>query len=146
YGHTRRCLVEYFGPDCAIEDITPGDADEWRAWLTTNQNLSPNTVRRRCGIARQFLRAAVRKKLIAENPFADMNEGVAVKANKSRDYFVSDVEAAAVLEACPDEEWRLLFSLCRYGALRCPSEVLALTWDDIDWGNNRITVHSPKTE
>ena len=31
-----------------------------------------------------------------------------------------------VIEACPDGQWRLLFTLARYGGLRCPSEILAL--------------------
>jgi integrase len=146
YGHTKRNLIGKFGEGKPLDDISPGDADEFRAWLTTSQGLAPNTVRRRCGIARQFFRAAVRKRLIAENPFAEMNEGVAVKANKSRDYFVTREEAAKVLAECPDNEWKLIFALSRYGALRCPSEHLALTWGDVDWENSRITVKSPKTE
>jgi hypothetical protein len=31
-------------------------------------------------------------------------------------------------------------------ALRCPSEHLGLWWDDVNWGENRITIHSPKTD
>ena len=30
--------------------------------------------------------------------------------------------------------------------MRCPSEVLRLTWSDIDFANNRFTVHASKTE
>jgi len=37
-------------------------------------------------------------------------------------------------------------ALSRYGGLRCPSEHLALRWDDIDWARGRLTVRSPKTE
>ncbi len=55
-------------------------------------------------------------------------------------------EASCVLEACPDYEWRLLFALSRYGGLRCPSEHLALRWNDIDWERERFLVHSAKTE
>ena len=36
--------------------------------------------------------------------------------------------------------------LCRIGGLRCPSEHLSLTWGDVDWEQNRITIRSPKTE
>ncbi|MBA3482093.1 MAG: tyrosine-type recombinase/integrase [Pirellulales bacterium] len=36
--------------------------------------------------------------------------------------------------------------MSRYGGLRCPSEVLSLRWQDIDWGASRIVVASPKTE
>src|SRR5262245_30370750 len=82
YGHTRRCLVEFFGAEKRLADITPGDADDWRRWLGRTKNeskpqlggqgLSDNTVRRRCGIARQFFRDAVRRRLIGESPFAEM--------------------------------------------------------------------------
>lgn len=35
--------------------------------------------------------------------------------------------------------------MCRYGGLQCPSEVLSLRWQDVDWERDRITVTSPKT-
>ena len=33
-----------------------------------------------------------------------------------------------------------------YRGGRCPSEVLRLTWDDVDWGLKRFTVTSNKTK
>src|SRR5581483_10043412 len=42
-------------------------------------------------------------------------------------------------------EWRLLFALSRFGGLRCPSEHLALTWQDVDGERSRFRVDSPKT-
>ncbi len=127
---TRRRLIDYFGADRELRSITPGDADGWRLWLV-GQGLAENTVRRRCGFAKQFLRAALRKKLIPENPFADM-QGTTVRSNRERDYFVTREEADAVLSACPDAQWRLLFALSQYGGLRCPSEHLTLRWGDVD--------------
>lgn len=156
YGHTRRCLVEFFGTECKLNEITPGDADEWRRWLARpkakgqrgregGQALADNTVRRRCAIAKQFFRAAVRQKLLAENPFGDM-KGLSVQGNKSREFFVTRDMAARIIDACPDGQWRLIFALSRYGGLRCPSEHLMLRWQDIDFTHGRMTVHSPKTE
>lgn len=139
----RRHLVEHFGADKPLGDIAPGDADEYRIALMGR--LSENTARRHCGRAKQFFKAALRKRLIVENPFADM-KGVGVKANPSRLYFVKPDDAQRVLEACPDHEWRLLFALARYGGLRTPSESLGLRWQDIDWEHGRMTVRSPKTE
>jgi hypothetical protein len=85
HGHTRRCLIDYFGAGTPLTEITPGDADEWRLYLSRpkdaeGQGLGPNTIRRRCGIANQFFRAAHRRRLIAENPFADM-KGMTVQGN-----------------------------------------------------------------
>jgi integrase len=145
YGHTRRCLVEYFGADKRLSAISPGDADDWRRWLASDQALAENTIRRRCGIAKQFLRVAVKKRLLAENPFAEIGTTL-IQANRTRDYFLSQADAKRVLDACPDAQWRLLFSLSRYGGMRCPSEHLALTWADVHWDRNRITVHASKTE
>jgi integrase len=141
---TIRCLVEHFGLEKPLQDISAGDADTWRLYLI-GQNLSENTVRRRCGFAKQFFRAAFRQRLIPENPFEDL-KGTTVKGNADRHYFVSRTEAEKVIQACPDSQWRLLFALSRYGGLRCPSEHLSLKWGDIDWEHGRITVPSPKTE
>ncbi|MHC4743737.1 MAG: tyrosine-type recombinase/integrase, partial [Planctomycetota bacterium] len=60
--------------------------------------------------------------------------------------FVTRQEATTLLESCPDTQWRLIFALSRYGGLRCPSEHLALRWDDVDWQRGRILIRSPKTE
>ncbi len=69
-----------------------------------------------------------------------------VQANKSREHFVFREDTTKVLEACPDAEWRLIVSLCRFGGLRCPSEILELRREDIVWDQNRILVTSRKTE
>jgi len=139
----RQRLVDYFGDDRSIAEITPADADAWRLWL--QERVGPNTTRRSCGRAKQFFRWAVRKRLLEENPFQDM-KGCTVQANKEREFFIDRVVTGKVLDACPDAEWRLLFVLSRYGGLRCPSEHLALTWDDVDWEHDRMTIHAPKTK
>ena len=155
YRHTRDNLITYFGAEKPIGEISPGHVDEFRAWLTLpssesfdgrkGRGLGDNTARKCCGVARQFFRAAVRKRIITDNPFADMAEGVAIRANKARDYFVTREEANKILKACPDNEWRLIFALSRFGGCRCPSEHLAMTWGDVDFEAGRVTIRSPKT-
>jgi integrase len=132
YGHMSRNLLAFFGKSKRLDEITPGEADGFRVYLKTQERLADNTVRRRMGIAKQFLRAAVRRKLIPDNP--------------ERLYFVSREEAEAVLDACPTAQWRLVFALCRYGGLRCASEVARLKWGDVNWEKMRFTVHASKTE
>ena len=58
WGHTRRCLIRYFGANKQLGEVTFADATKWRRWLASSQRLSDSTVRRRCGIARQFFRAS----------------------------------------------------------------------------------------
>lgn len=135
--------MEYFGENKPLRDVTAGDADEWRRWMMTK--LGDNSVRRRAGRAKQLFRAAQRKRVIAENPFGDMRD-CTVRANKARQYFLSLEDAAKVLKACPDHEWRLIFALARFGGLRTPSETLSLRWSDVDWERGRLLIHSPKTE
>jgi integrase len=142
-GHTVRNLREFFGDDRALDGITEGDADKWRLYLI-GQGLSEATVSRRCGVAKQFFRSALRHKFIPANPFMDLKS--TVKANKARQRFISRADAQEVLDACPDGQWRLIFALARFGGLRTPSETLSLKWSDIDWDKGRLTVHSPKTE
>ncbi len=144
YGHTKRNLTEFFDADTRLDEVTPGDADEFRINLEIEEGLSDNTVRRRMGIAKQFFRAAVRKKLITENPFA--GQATVVRENTKRNYFVTRDDIDLILEICPDPGWRLVFALARYGGLRCASEIVRLKWSDINWGLGRFTVHSSKTE
>ncbi len=144
YDNVRRNLVDCFGPGKGVRSFTEGDADAFRLWQTTNEKLADNTVRRRTGIARQFFKTAMRRGMILVNPFEGLS--ASVRENRRRFRFVTLEEVERILDACPDAEWRLLFALCRFGGLRCPSEVLRLTWVDVDWERSRITVSSPKTE
>ena len=139
----RHELVAHFGAERPLRDITPGDADQWRLGMAA-RGLADNTVRRTCGRAKQFFHAARRRRLVQENPFADLK--AAVQGNASKFRFVTRDEAAKLLDACPDAQWRLIVALSRFGGLRCPSEHLALRWGDIDWEHDRIRVPSPKTE
>lgn len=43
-------------------------------------------------------------------------------------------------------DWRVIIALARYGGLRCPSEVLRLRWEDVNWNRDRFYVRSSKTE
>jgi len=143
YERVRRYLVDYFGKDRLIHSILSGDADQWRLNLI-ERGLAQNTVRRSCGVAKQYFIAAKRRGLVEENPFRDLVS--VVKGNAARAYFVSREESEKVLAACPDSEWRVLFALCRFAGLRNPSETLRLRWADIDWEQGRMVVRSPKTE
>lgn len=122
-GHARRTLVEFFGPDKPLGEITEDDAAAWRAYLS-EQGLSESTVNKRRANAKVFFRVAVKRKLISENPFIE-RESKSI-ANKARQYFLERKDAEKILAACPDSQWRLIFALCRYGGLRCPTEILAL--------------------
>ncbi len=109
------------------------------------RHWAENTIRTICRHTQQFFKAAVKRRLIASNPFGEM-KGLSPTSNKAREYFVSCAEAQKVLDACPDAHWRLIFASRVFGGLRCPSEYAGLRWTDVDWERGRMTIHSPKTE
>jgi integrase len=139
----KKRMVKYFGADRDIESITEQDAEDFKQHLI-GIGKAENTARRSVAIARQFFRAAVRGRLLAANPFDGIP--VSLKEVRDRHIFLNHKDSMKILESCPDSQWRAIFALCRWGGLRCPSEVLSLRWADIDWNRNRITVRSPKTE
>lgn len=142
----KRWLLTFFGEQRELDSITPGEADQYRAWLGSDGKQAPNTVKRLCSRAKQFFRAALRRRLIRENPFQDMKHLVVGASPKSRVRFIDEVIAQQVLAACPNAHWRAVFALARYGGLRVPSEICLLRWQDIDWENGRLLVNCQKTK
>ncbi len=147
-------LITFFGADRLITDVTAGDAKDFERFLKTEakrrvkgkkkKGLSSNSVHKYVANAKQFFQDAVDHELLVKNPFDGLESGT--RANVGRFFFVTREMAAKVLDACPNGETRLLFALCRYGGLRCPSEVERLRLNDVDWSRDRFLVHAPKTE
>lgn len=137
-------MVEFFGGGRDLRSITAGDCDRFAEWMLGK--YAPATASRTIRRGRQFFRRALRMRLVQENPF----EGVSTpgETNTARGFFVTRQMAQKVLDAIPerDAEWRLIFVLSRFAGLRCPSELLRLRWEDIDWGRGRMLVHATKTE
>ena len=143
FNYSLQKLKDYFGADKLLYDITTGDADDWRQWLV-NQKYSEATISKVVKHAKHFLLMANRKGLVRENPFQHLKAGG--EENESRKRFIEQQTIDRAIEVAPDTQWKLIIALARYGGLRCPSEVLALTWDDVDWEAGKITVMSPKTK
>jgi len=143
YKQTRRLLVEYFGENHSLKAITKADAERWRRWMMSEKALAVASVSKHGKRAKTMLSDAVKDRLLAESPFADLKGGN--ESNSERHRFIGPDVASKVLAACPDDDWRLIFTLARFGGLRCPSEVLALRWSDVDWSAGRLRIESSKT-
>jgi len=144
YEAVQKDLIRYFGADKPLDAIGPGDAEDFNVWLRTERKrkLSEGTARRRVGVCKQFFWAAVKRRVLRDNPFAEVKCG---EFSESRFAFVSPETAWLVLDELPTPAWRLAFALARWGGLRVPSEVTAMTWADVSWERNRFTVRSVKT-
>lgn len=86
---------------------------------------------------------AVKTKLLPDNPFAGVTVPNVVPADRRR--YVSGEEVEKLM-AVSNPTWRTILALCRFAGLRCPSEVLSLKWEDIDFATGKMTVTAPKTE
>jgi integrase len=146
YETLKRWLIKYFGENRELDSITAGEADDFRVWLGSEGKQAPNTVKRLCARAKQFFRAALRRRLIRENPFQDMRHLIVGASPRTRIKDIDADTAQRVLDACPNAHWRAIFALARYGGMRVPSEIVLLRWSDIDWTNGKILVNCKKTK
>lgn len=152
YRQGVRSLVEYFGANRRLNSITGGDAELWRVWQATEGNqrdndrteIADNTVRRRTGLARQFFAHAIKRKLITENPFDGLP--ATVHGNSKRQRFISAETIYEALRFATCAELRAVIALSRFAGIRVPSEVVTLSWNDVDLEAGRLTIHAPKTE
>ena len=141
WGQVVRNLKNHFGGDRELPTITEGDAEDFKMYLIS-EGLAPTTVHKRLQFARMFFRAAKKRELIGANPFAEVTAKATMRPE--RQHFITLTETTRLLAVC-NPTWRVIVALARYGGLRCPSEVLSLRWQDVDWGTERIVVQSPKT-
>lgn len=142
WGHTIRNLCDFLGEDRDLATVTEGDAEDFKLYLI-GKKLAPTTISKRLSFARQFFRDAWKRKLTTSNSFLEVAAKATMRSDRQR--FVTREETKAILAVC-DPTWRLIVSLARFGGLRCPSEVLSVRWQDVDWETGRIVVQSPKTE
>ena len=142
---TKTHLLAYFKPNTPLASITEADADAFARHLQNDvPTMKANSTRyKHISNVKTYFRAAVRHRLISNNPFESVR---LPKRGKKRYFYVKPEIAEAVLEACPSNQWKLVFALARYGGVRTPSEIENLKWGDIKWAKNRMLIHSPKTE
>lgn len=148
----KRLLIEFFG-DRKVASLTPGDGDDFRAWMIGKRTrpLAEATARKRASDVRDMFDYARRKGAFdGDNPFSHLP--TAPVGNRSRQQYVSEEDARKVLAELQGAgrltttQLRLVFVLSRWGGLRVPSEPQQLKWADIDWARGRIRVRSVKTE
>lgn len=119
-----RGLIKHFRPDKRLDSFNRADAERFRRWLETNgseqkkykKGLGPNTVRTRIRKIKQFFNFAVKDELIARNPF-EMEKSADIP-NDARMVEVLAAWIHKMIQAAPDEDFRLMLALARFGGLR----------------------------
>ena len=135
-------LCECFGDRHTARSVSVADAEDFEQWLI-GKGYALATIRKRIGVSKMLWKWATKRGHVDTNPFADLRSTAVATEHK---YYVTPEETAAVLDACPDTQWRLIFGLARFAGLRIPSELMPLRWSDINWSKKQIRVRSPKTE
>ena len=139
---SKKLIVKHLGADTDIRHITFAHVSEFKAALMTK--YASATVGLTLVRGKQFFAHAVDAGIINRNPFDKLK--MPSQKNPSRLFFVDRETSQKVLDACPNLQWRLIFSLARFGGLRIPSELIGLQWSDVLWAEKKMRVSSPKTE
>ena len=135
-------ILGYFKPTLNPNSVTEAAAENFKQHLV-ERCLAPATVSRRLRSVRTTFAFGLKKKLITANPFAAVS-AMSTLTKERRVYVpVSDIE---IIMGHANPTWRTILALTRYAGLRCPTEVLTLRCEHIDFANNRMTALSPKTE
>ncbi len=140
-GQCLDVLLECFGNDRDISNITVGDAAEFESW-GMKRGFSEAHQRTHNRYAKQLLAYAVDHTWISANPFRKLKSTALAATTR---HYVTPEDTVALLDACPSLQWKLLIGLARYGGLRVPSESFALTWGMVDWNNKALSIPSKKT-
>lgn len=137
----EKVLNEFF-VNKNLRDITHDDAVKFRRWLD-GKPLGENGIRTHIGVAKMLFNAAKRRKLVLDNPFEFQKASLVI--DRSRDFFLTRANATKIMDACPDNQWRLIFALWRFAGLR-KMEIFQLRWENILWDQGRMLVTIPKTK
>ena len=135
-------LRRFFGDARPLREVDERRADEFKTHYLT-RGLAAVTVSRQLKSAKLFFNHARKVKLVPDNPFRDVSHAGGGSDENQR--YVPAADARLLLAAC-SPHWRVMVALSRFGGLRCPSEVLSLRWEHVNFAAERMTVPSPKTE
>ncbi|MDV6033262.1 MAG: tyrosine-type recombinase/integrase [Phycisphaera sp. RhM] len=142
FKHAKKYLVEFFpeGESKVLSGITRADGDRFK--LHISKSLAISTTEKIIKRCKTMFTHAVRDRLISENPFDHIKLSGAV--NRERDAFIDRPTVDAIIDFASHDDWKLAFTLARYGGLR-RCELTSLKWTDILWDQNKLRIESPKT-
>ena len=147
---TCKHLIEFFGADKVVEEITHQDAERFFKWYSTapldTRCKTPKpyahaTVGRNIGNFRSAFKRAVDYGYITRNPLAFIR-GWEAKNDEAMEYvptenvlkileymkqYAEDFDSASALK------WRAIIALGRFAGCRGACDLCLLTWDKIRW-------------
>jgi integrase len=141
YRQTMNDFLQFLGEKASAEisAVERADIISYRALLA--KRLGAKTVNHRTKSLRSIFEFAVRRRHIIENPVSDVK---AVRNNEPRVRRPFTMEEIRKLLEKADPEWQTLIRLGLYTGQRL-GDLVRLTWGDIDFDRQLITLISAKT-
>ena len=140
YDRIRSYLVEYFGEEERIDNISPANAMKHCIWLTSQRyeqnkkkNLGSCTIYQAIKRFRKIFNFGIKCRYVSENPYTDIRMGKPTNKGKFQRVPMDDIYR--VLEACrgnAPEELRLIIILSRVLGVRIPSEINEMKFEDFE--------------
>lgn len=131
----RSHILKKFG-STPLNEIKKHNLQAWAVELKNEKGLSPRTVEKILNLLAAILKVAVENEYLYKNPFTGWNRGKAVKLNKVVPLTQDQVEAIARNLA---PQYRIMVWIGFWTGMR-PSEVLGLTWEQLDFQEEKIIV------
>jgi integrase len=132
----------FIGKETLVTNVTSDEIHNWKKWLLNK--YATETVQSTITSIRSAFDYVVKKKIVPENPLDNIR--CIIKVNRSKDRVITPDEYVKLLDACPNNQWRVIIALSRIGGVRGPCEIRDLHWNDINFQHNVITIREPKTE
>ena len=133
--YVRDYLIKRFGESIA-EDIKPLDIQKWLKSLNETNGLAWTTIAKIRGLMHRIYKIGILHEHVAKNPV----QHVETRSKSTyRAIIISPAQTLAILKSLPSPLHYALVLTCAATALRS-SEILALRWADVLWGEGRIRV------
>ena len=133
--YVRDYLIKRFGERIA-EDIKPLELQKWLKSLHEQNGLAWTTVAKIRGIMHRIYKVGILHEHVSKNPVQHVET-----RSKSlyRAIIITPAQTLAILKSLPSPLHYTLVLTCAATALHA-SEILALRWSDIFWGEGRIRI------
>ena len=133
--YVRDYLIKRFGEDIA-DDIRALDIQRWLKSLNEADGLAWTTISKIRGIMLRIYKIGLRHEHVTKNPV----EHVETRSKSTyRAVIITPSQTLAILKSLPSPLHFALVLTCAATALRS-SEILALRWSDVLWGEGRIRI------
>lgn len=101
--------------------------------------LASSTIKKNKNVAKMMFECAIRHKLVGDNPFRDVKTPRNIERRGNPNFYYSDSMINEFKEIYKGDILEVVLMLGYHCGLRL-SESLAVTWDDIDFENKKLTI------